>query len=256
MKQLLCTICVLLVGFPVSGFAQDTMTITTGEYPPYISEKVHDLGAMSRIITESFALANIDVKFSFFPWARAMMLASEGQWDASSGWLHTQEREEHFFFSDPVVNINIVFFHLKEYPFAWKTIDDLKDIEIGITIGYSNGTMFDTAEQEGKLVVDPVRSDRLNFRKLLKGRIKIFPVDLNVGRRLLKQEFSPDERELITYHPQPVNSTPLYLLFSKHVEKNSHLVEVFNQGLRQLRESGAYASYLEESLKGEHHDKE
>ncbi len=256
MKQLLCAICVLLVGLPVSGFAQDTITITTGEYPPYTSVKLHYLGAMSRIIKESFALAKIDVKFGFFPWARAMKLASAGKWDTSSGWLHTREREEHFFFSDPVVNIDIVFYHLKDFPFEWRTYDDLKDIKIGTTIGYSNGKMFDKAVQEGKLFVDPVRSDSLNFHKLLKGRIKIFPVDLNVGRSLLKKEFSPDESELITYHPQPVNSAPLYLLFSKHVKKNAHLVEIFNQGLRQLRESGKYASFLEESLKGEHHNGE
>ncbi len=45
------------------AMARDSIRITTGEWPPYISESLPGYGVVSRIVTEAFKLENIRVEF-------------------------------------------------------------------------------------------------------------------------------------------------------------------------------------------------
>ncbi len=49
---------------------------------------------------------------------RAMDLAQNGDFDGMFVWFYEAEREKWFYFSDPLVDVRFVFFHLKSYSFA------------------------------------------------------------------------------------------------------------------------------------------
>ena len=95
----------------VSG--PDTIRLTNGEWPPYLSEHLEHYGVVSRIVTEAFALEGVKVEYGFFPWKQAYELAESGEWDGSLIWLRTPEREQYFYFSEPILQCNYVFWHLK-----------------------------------------------------------------------------------------------------------------------------------------------
>ena len=160
-------------------FAEETIRITIGEWAPFLSKDLKHYGLAARIVTESFALEGVKVEYGFFPWARSKFFAQEGEWDGSAVWMHNSERAKDFLFSDSVVEVKNIFFHLKSYSFDWNTIDDLKGIPIGGTIEYSYGEEFQNAEKTGEIEVQRAPSDEINFRKLLAGRIKIFPCVLD-----------------------------------------------------------------------------
>lgn len=233
-------------------FAEETIRITIGEWAPYLSKDLKHYGVAARIVTESFALEGVKVEYGFFPWARSKFLAQEGEWDGSAVWIHNAERAKDFLFSDSVVEAKNVFFHLENYSFDWNTIDDLKEIPIGGTIEYSYGEAFQNAEKTGKIKVQRAPSDEINFRKLLAGRIKIFPCVLDNSYHLLQKRFKPGEIQLITYHPKAVNAIANHLILSKKIERNKHMLILFNKGLKRLKESGKYNQYLEESRRGEY----
>lgn len=230
--------------------AAPVLRISTGEWDPYMSENLKHYGVTNRIITEAFALMNVKVEYGFFPWARAMEFIHSGEWDASSAWFYTTERAQNFLYSDPVIENKQVFFHLKRFDFDWKTFADLKGIPIGATIGYTYGEEFDLAEKQGQLLVERIPTDELNFRKLVLGHIKLFPIDIEVGYKILQKSFKPEEAQLISHHPKPSIAQPLHLLFSKKVERNQKMQALFNEGLKQLRQIGKYQQYLEESRQG------
>jgi len=244
----------MVLFFPFNSFAEEKVRLTTGEWPPYISKKMKYKGLASRIITEAFAFNGIKVEFKFFPWGRAYDLAKEehDKWTGSSSWLYTPERAEHFLISDPLIETKQVFFHLKSYSFDWKNINDLKGIHIGATIGYSYGPVFNNAEKEGKIFVQRVPSDIINYRKLLTNRIVIFPNEVNVGYYTLQNNFKLNEQQLLTYHPEPINVEPIHLLLSKKIERNKSLLKLFHEGLRRLKESRKFDQYLKESRRGEY----
>ncbi len=242
----------LFLSFSVTGFAEETIRIATGEWPPYVSKDLKHNGLVFRIIREAFLLEGIKVKVRFFPWARSMMYAKMGEWDATAPWTPNPEREKDFYFSDPFVSEKIVFFHLKSYQFNWKTIDDLKGITIGGTLSYNYGEIFERAEKEGSIRVDRVPRNVQNFKKLLLGRIQTTPYDIEAGYNIINKNLKRQQISSVTHHPQALTESSLSVLFSKKVEKNKRLLILFNKGLKRLRKSKKMEHYFEESRRGEY----
>ncbi|MCP4162740.1 MAG: ABC transporter substrate-binding protein [Deltaproteobacteria bacterium] len=176
----------------------------------------------------------------------------EGEWDATCCWAKTKERDKYIIFSEPVHPDETVFFHLKKYKFDWQSVEDLKGIEIGATISYSYSNEFEAAEKEGKLMIERVPSDVLNFRKLLKGRIQIFPLAKDVGYVILNKAFKPEDIQKITHHRKPTRIAYLRLAFSRNHKRSKKMKAIFNKGLNLLKRSGKYDKYFKESREGKY----
>jgi polar amino acid transport system substrate-binding protein len=71
-------------------------------------------------------------------------------------------------------------------------------------------------------------------------------MDKVVAFALLNEHFSSAERAQMSFHPHPLRSDSLHLMLSRQVPGNAELMERFNRGLAQLRESGKVAQYLME----------
>ncbi len=242
--------------FSTTCVAEETIRITTGEWPPLISEGLRHNGAAPHIVKEAFALEGIKVEYGFFPWARAYDLAKEGDWDASIIWIRLAEREQHFHYSDTVFLGEEVFFHLKSNPFDWKTIDDFEGITIGATTGDGGmGEKFLAAEKAGKIIVERVPSNDASFRKLLAERIDVVALNKDVGYFLVNTLFMPEEAKLVTHHPKPASSNTNHLIFSKKLPKNERLRMAFNRGLKKLREAGKINQFLNDFRAGKYLNK-
>lgn len=243
---ILCWSCV----FSASVFSTEPIRITNGEWPPYLSKELKHYGVVSHIVTKAFELAGVEVKYDFFTWKRSFDQAKVGRRDGTAVWFRSAEREKYFYISDPVVDAQYVYFHLKSFPFDWNTIDDLKGMTIGGTKGYNYGDAFMNAEKLNIIKVQRTPKDELNFKKMLKDRIQIFPNDLDVGYDMLRKLFSPQKAALFTHHPKPVKSDPLHLLLSKKIKRNQSMIDLFNKGLTQLKKSGQYEQMLKDSREG------
>ncbi len=243
-RQILTVMCFFIL---VAGcYAEETIRISNGEWLPYHSKKIAHYGAGSRIVSEAFALEGIKVKWGFFPWARGYMYAVKGEWDASIGWIKTPEREKEVLFSKPVYGGKWVFFYLKDHPFDWKTMEDLKGFRIGATANYTYGEAFEKNEKHKIIHVERVTKEKQNFAKLLLGRIQLFVHALDGGYATLRKHFSPEQIRKITHHPKPVQIVDYHLVFTKN-DKNERMVKLFNKGLKHLRESGKVDQYLQEA---------
>jgi len=133
---------ILIMALMVSLIAEskETIRITNGEWEPYLSEHSYEYGLASHIVTEAFKLENIDIEWGFYPWKRSYFNAEHGvQWDASAVWWPAEETEKTFYLSDMVVKTEHVFFYLKTKPFDWSSIEDLNELNTGVTVGYKYG---------------------------------------------------------------------------------------------------------------------
>ncbi|MGE8496380.1 MAG: substrate-binding periplasmic protein [Pseudomonas sp.] len=240
MRSLLLIICLLCSGPALA----DPLRLTNGEWSPYLGEHLPHQGVASRIIREAFALEGLDVEWEFHPWARSLQMAELGQRDGTAVWLHSEDRQQLFFISDPVVESTYYIFHRKGQVFDWKSVEDLQGLRIAATRGYDYGSAFQQAENSGQLDINRVTSDELGFRQLLAGRVDLFPLDKVVGFDLLHQHFSAADRAQLSFHPKPLRSDSLHLLLSRAVPGNAERMRRFNRGLAQLRDSGQVAKYL------------
>ncbi|MCP4298666.1 MAG: amino acid ABC transporter substrate-binding protein [Proteobacteria bacterium] len=247
MKNTLLIICFIWAVTFSNGLSADTIRVATGDYPPLTGKNLKHYGLMNRIVTEAFALEGVTVEYGFFPWGRSLEYVRLGEWDATSYWSYNKSREKDFLHSDPILEDTNVFFHLKSFQFDWDDWSDLQGLNIGVTLWYSSTKLLKKKQKIGKYNLQVVTNDELNIRKLLQGRIQLYPLDPNVFRAVMKNKFSAAESELITSHPKLLNPVKNNILFSRRIKGNERRLKLFNNGLRRLREEGKIEQFQKES---------
>lgn len=242
----------LLVALPDVGQATDKVRLTLVEYAPLMGEKMKGYGIEAAIVTAAFEEIGLNVEYAVLPVAGAYKSAKNGIYDGIVGFVWSEEREKSFYYSEPIFQAPLLLFHLKSYRFDWHAIDDLKGITIGVTAKNYYGPEFHKALEAGKLTVDEASKDAIQFDKLLRRRIKVFPMNRYTGYYMIQGKFSPEQAALFTHHPRPLKESVYHVLFSRAVKENGARVEKFNQGLRLIKESGKYDGIIE-AYKMEYH---
>ena len=247
------TLLILSSIFVYSASAEEIITIATLEYSPWTGKNLKDNGFVNHVITEAFKRKGYTVKYSYLPWQRALTETENGKYSALSYVYWSKNREKEFFLSDPISEEKIVLFHLKTKPLKdWKTLDDLKDYQFGATRGYTYTKEFWDAAKTRRLKVDVTNSDVQNFKKLLAGRIDIFPSGLVNGESILRKEFDANKSDLLSFHPKPLSKTTGHLAFSRSRKNSESLVRIFNQGLAELKNKGLYDKFRNDLLAGKY----
>lgn len=252
MKWLVALLLLWLTSWVPCATASELIRITTGEFPPWTSESLKHGGFTNHVISEAFKLEGYEAEFTFYPWKRALEAAKDGdKYHATSYWYPSDQRKEHFLYSDPIQTDAVVFFHLKDNPLPdWETLDDLQGKRIGATAGFTYTEEFWEAARSERLDIEVAETEELNFRKLLRGRIDLFPSDPLVGRKLLQEYFGTKAAEQVTYHPKPMFGATGPLLFSKKADSVEEALAAFNRGLKRLRESGRYSLFQADLVAG------
>ncbi len=123
---------------------------------------------------------------------------------------------------------------------------ELSPYNIGITQGNYYSSEFSALMTSGKLKIDPAPSDISNFRKLLLGRIDLFPIDHDVGLYFLKNNFSAEEQRRIKSQSKAISIVPVYLVVRRTLPNAKEFISRFDQGFQQLSDSGQLERMIEE----------
>lgn len=222
----------------------EKLKIATGEWVPYVSASYLHHGAIGHVIEKIFADADIDVEFNYLPWARGYQMSKDGAFDGNMPYYCSPERQKDFYCSDPIVQGQQVYFYNVERPFDWETIADLEGMTIGATLGYYYGEDFENAERTGLFTSHRVARDETNFLILFKNRINAFPQDKEVGYAMIRRLFTPEEQRKLTHHHKPIHTNPLHLIFPRSAKHSERYLQLFNEGLARLRDSGELSRYM------------
>ena len=213
------------------------MKISAFQYSPYSP------GHHLEIIQAAFAKSGIQTKFVFYPPARVYMHALHGDVAGTTPWVYTKERNRDFYYSKVISSGNLVFFHLRKKKFHWISYRDLKALHIGLVLKNHYGSEFHRALKRGFLNVQYVPRETLNFEKLLKGRIDLFPINQKAGYYIIRKYF-PNQRNQFTHHSRALKTSPYHLLFTRRSPGSPRLLRLFNQGLDKLKKSSEYNRIL------------
>lgn len=231
--------CVLVFLAPLT--AAKTITIAVGSWPPFTSHSEPKARIAQQIASAAFALESIRVVYRYYPWSRCYLEAKVGHVDATLPWFFTKKRDHDFLFSkEPLIRVKDVFFHLKKLHFHWRDFADLKKYRLGGTLGYYDTELL---EKHG-LFVDTVPEEKLNFQKMLWGRIDAYATSLDVGNFIIHTLFSPSVAARFTHSSKPLDEANGFVLFSRRIPNGPALQRAFDQGIQQLRQSGRYQEIL------------
>ncbi|MEP4891822.1 MAG: transporter substrate-binding domain-containing protein [Aliiglaciecola sp.] len=107
--------------------------LSSGEWTPYSGETLPQNGIASVVVKSVFEQMGYRVDLQFMPWELAYTKAQSSQQDSqirgTYPYIKTPERENQFYFSDPIIDVpNGIFFHLKHNPSA-ATIANPSDLQ-------------------------------------------------------------------------------------------------------------------------------
>lgn len=242
MKRVIFTLLVLSYLCSIAR-AQEPLVFVTSDYPPYVIEDSGlAKGIVPDLIRAIFKDTGIEVEFSFQPWNRGQKSVTQGAAFAGFPYVITEQRAEIFDFSDPFVAFIPKFFYKKtQFPlgFSWQKLQDFH----GYRMGGVRGFWYEPAFNALGLKVNYVSTDLQNMNMLLKERIDFTLIDELVGWHLIKTHF-PEQMLAFAVADKPESSTTLHLMVSRNYPNAKALTQVFNQGLKRVKENGHYQEIL------------
>jgi len=228
-----------------------TLTISTGEWQPWVSETLRKDGVAIDIVKTIFKSQSIDTEISFYPWKRSFDLAKKGKFDASAIWFKTEEREKDFLYSNPIFSTQNVIIYKKGKKIKFSNFDDLKTYKIALTRSYSYGKMIDSMIDEKSIKIKWVNNDILALKQLEKrDNFDIFICAKSVAKSLITDNFK--DGSIFIFHPKPIAETPLYLIVSKKVKDAQNIIDSFNKGLIELQKKGLVTKMIDDLYKGKY----
>lgn len=227
--------------------AETTLIITTGEYPPFISERSED-SFLTDLFHEIGKEMGVTFQFRFRPWRRCEAEVERLEAWGAIPYSRNPEREKKFYFSDDwlIIGRSLFFAYTpdgRKQQIPYEKLSDLKGYRIGGILGYYYEKWF----REAALDVEYIASEELNFRKLQGGRIDLFPVGEAAGWYQIKKLFPPEEVEKFFTLTKPLTvGIGDFLMTSRQYPNARHLLNRFNLALKRLKEKGVYQKILEQ----------
>ena len=230
-----------LVIFLISAHASaGTVTLVTGEWVPYTSEKMEGYGFITEIVSEVFKEMGVGTVYKFYPWRRCYHLVKSGKVWGAFPYSYTEERAKEVLFSNSVGKSKTIFFYYgdkKDY--KYESLDDLKSFKIGGIVGY----FYEENLKKAGLQVDYAPNELSAIRKLVAGRMELLPLNELVGRYHIRKTF-PDRQGDFKTLENPYSVNELMLIVSKQYPDASALLERFNTHLKKVRTGDRYKAIL------------
>ncbi|MEZ9822561.1 substrate-binding periplasmic protein [Shewanella sp. 10N.286.45.A1] len=227
-------ITLLLLLSSTSSFSYgDTLYLTSLHWPPYAGSQLKNEGASIAIARAALEAVGHKVQVDFYPWSRAVRMASRDD-SKYSGYLPEYAYPtEKFVFSNSMGSSPLGLVEQKRHPISWSNQSDLNQYTIGIVQGYVNTEQLDNMIAQGVQPAEAVASDIHNIKKVVSGRIDAAVIDTYVLGYLLAQPDMKPVASRVQLNKHILTHKELYIAF-KNNEEGKKWRDLFNQGLAKI----------------------
>ena len=235
MKKIVLVLSALFFSVPV--LANDPVRLMTEEFPPYQFYE-GDSKAITGISIEivqaiQAKIGNAD-EIKVLPWNRALKLLAKHPNNALFSTARTPAREDKYKWVGPLSKLEMVFFKKKGSAINFTSMEEAKTIaKIGVTKNVATHEILLNLGFEN-LDVLKSGSDDKNLRRLLKGRVDLWPTVYYAGLYSAKRMGVADQIEVIPN--VSILSGHLYLAFNK--DTDNHIIHDWQSALDQLKSDG------------------
>lgn len=246
MKPLYTTLLLLLTLLSHSPTAQtDTLLLSSSNYYPHYAEDLPQQGAVSEIIRQAFLLQGINIDIQFMPFARAYRESQQANYIGLIAAWYDDERAEHFYYSQPLYANQIVFFKRRDMAVSYSDYADLAQQKL--RLAEVQGYLQVPGLPKSGVAISRVATDEQAFQMLARGRVDLVPADKLNGLYLVDEKL-PQYAGQLDWMTPALEQRPMYLLLSKKDPRSEALIQRFNNGLQQLRQSGQFQQILDNLL--------
>ncbi|SNY57118.1 amino acid ABC transporter substrate-binding protein, PAAT family [Arsukibacterium tuosuense] len=235
----------LLMLLSSAAVKAEVIRLASSNYYPHYGEQLAQQGATIEIIRQAFALQGVQLEIEFLPFARALYESQQGHYSGLVAAWYSDQRAEHFYFSQPLYANQIVLFKRKTDIISFQNFQDLarQHKRLGAVQGY----MQPIGLVESGIETIQVATDEQALAMLARQRVDLVPADLLNGLYLL-ENLLPQHQQQLDWLTPVLEQRPMYLVLSKKDPANQKRMERFNLGLQQLKASGQYQQIIETLL--------
>jgi len=181
------------------------------------------------ILRIAFAQVGVDVWIDYYPWARALHLASQGEADGLCSCSHQPERDALFYFSIPMGEVAIGIFSNAAGPVA-RSLDELAEKRVAVIRRYALNN-----DLSGRAIeIETVDSEAQTIAMLQAGRVDHVYAYRDPVIYAIQQS-----GRLQVPHFVLTTVSPYFACFSKRSPRGEALHRLFNQGLAEIQRLGA-----------------
>lgn len=180
------------------------------------------------------------------PWSRALQMARDGLIDGVIG-AYREESEGLLIGREPIGWVDMRFYTRAGSTWQYRGPTSLDSLKIGLAQGYSYGPQLDAwrdrrlDDHEQVQVLSGERVLERNLQKLLLGRIDVLVEDRRLVDFYLQRQHLTEQVRGAGSLPR---KRPMYVALSPRVKDAAQRLEQLDQGLRRLRESGAWDALM------------
>lgn len=236
----------LAISAPLQVSANDRVSVSTLEWPPYTSETLPKGGATTEVVRQAFAAAGLELDVIVLPWKRTIAAAKDDANVLAYYPGYHCRHVEGFIASEPIGFGLLGFVENADAPVTWTSIDDIGEqkLKVGTVLGYANTDEFDEKAGTGWVRAIPAPDDLTNLRKLSLQRIDMAVIDKLVLSYLIASEptLAGKEDELV-FNARPLETKTLYLCFNDD-EEGQAWRDRFNAGLETVNTEAVVESYF------------
>lgn len=206
-------------------------------FPPYnYADNGRVVGLDAEIVAAIARQAGAEPRIEPHPWNRVQQMLERGDVDAAFQFVGRADRFEKYFMVGPHRTGSTVFAARRGHTIAYRELDDLNGLRIGVIQGYTYGAAFD---QSPSLIRDAAAG---NYRQLVR-MLAAGRVDLVIGDRETLTHFARLEhlREQITVLPKAFAEVPRYIAVPRSKPAIAARMET---ALVALRGNGGLAAIL------------
>ncbi|PCI39418.1 MAG: hypothetical protein COB46_08875 [Rhodospirillaceae bacterium] len=223
--------------FSAPALANDPIHLMSEEFPPYQfyegESKVATGISIEIVQAIQNKIGNTD-EIKILPWNRALKLLAKKKNSALFSTARTPAREDKYKWVGPLSKLEMVFFKKKGSTVHFTSLDEAKTVaKIGVTKNVATHEILVNLGFEN-LDVLKSGSDDKNLKRLLKGRVDVWPTAYYAGIYSAKRIGIADQIEAIPN--VKLMSGDLYLAFNK--DTDSHVIHEWQAALDQLKSDG------------------
>ncbi len=237
-------IAVLSYAVSLTASAEEKVTVTAFNYPPYMDESLSEKGLFCELVYEAYKAAGCETSFKFYPLKRSTLYVAEGRELAQLGteWNFSEESRK------DVHPVSLFFyrkmgFYLKDRfkEIRFKKLSDLKGYKLGVILGSSDSAIL---MKNKYLEVEQVPTMEQMFKKLYAGRSDIvFAPELS-ALSFIEANY-PGEVGRFAVTDDVLQDLLGQVIFSKKYPDYEKYVVKFQEGLNLIRDNGNYFKVLE-----------
>ena len=246
-KTIYLSLILLTLLFHARGMSE-TVTLATGEWPPFFGRKLYKGGYVTEIARQALNRKGYTMEIDFFPWKRAMHLTRNGRYMGLFGcWVNDEFRKAYLISKETMASADGHFLSptATDGPIDLRP-EDLIGKKVGMVRGYAVSESLGNLFNSGQVIkVEVARVKQLLEMIRWEDRIDIILENYHVAEYTSKKHFPEIDFDLKKVGKDHIDGG-LYICWSDSGVVTQGLRSDFDDAIGEMRKDGTLLKIMKE----------